>query len=42
MWEIEAGPDDILCLAKPESGGGDIFRGLYNMPFLMTVREILD
>ena len=42
IWEIEAGPTDILCLGNPEGGGVLIPRGLYRMPFLMTVQEILD
>ena len=34
-WEIEATSTDLDCLVK----GGDELRGLYNMPFKMTVKK---
>ncbi len=36
-YEIEADPDDLACLGRLEGGGHFIFKGLYRMPFLITV-----
>ncbi len=35
-WEIEAGPDDVVCLE--EAVGGTIVVRLYHMPFKITVQ----
>jgi len=37
-WEIEAGENDVACLAKQASGGVVEFRGLYHIPFKITVQ----
>ncbi len=37
-WEIEAGLDDVACLAELGGGGEFIFSGLYHMPFKITVQ----
>ncbi len=41
-WEIEAGLDDIACLAENVGGGELMFSGLYHMPFKITVQAIPD
>lgn len=38
-WEIEAGIDDVVCLAKLGGGGEFIFSGLYRMPFKIIVQK---
>ena len=40
-WEIEAAfPNDVVCLR--EGGHDALQRGLYHMPFMMTVLAIQD
>ena len=38
-WEIEAGVDDVVCLAEQVGGGVFQFSGLYRMPFKITVQK---
>ena len=38
-WEIEAGVNDVACLAKQAGGGVLEFSGLYHMPFKITVQK---
>lgn len=41
-WEIEAGPDDVACLANQTGTGKDklVFSGLYHMPFKIIVQKM--
>ena len=38
-WEIEAGENDVACLAKQAGGGVLEFSGLYRMSFKITVQK---
>ncbi len=38
-WAIEAGLNDVACLAKQGGGGEFLFSGLYRMPFKVIVQR---